>query len=495
MRRYCFLLSVKNQIKNMKNKKILSVLVLHGSKYCFSQLQQCLQEALPDALVVQQQIDDTVTAHISEKKFDLVILDFSFGSGGIDNCLEKIGPVMNEAAVIVLKRKAQNWSVIERIKLDVQDCICKEELTGIALYKSIIYSIERKKNTDVLRFYEEKFSCIYNSHPASIFLVEAETYRIIDVNNTAEKQCSYTREELLKKHFTDFFFKCKPGLLLSKNQVAEIGLDCKIDQLLWKHRRKNGEVKYINFCLHQIRYNNKPVIVVMGTDVTKLFLLERRLRQERQKRKQELSKAIIIGQEQQRIELGAELHDNVNQLLATTRLFLGCALKSRKYRIKLITDSRNNLVTAINEIRQLSKKILPPAWGKSSLKDALEDLINSLRISCNVNFIFTWKDFNESNCNDNLKLAIYRIVQEQLTNIMRHAAASNIEIQLWQKRNRLLLQIKDDGIGFNTSERKEGVGIQNINYRTEMHKGVMSLKSEPGKGCNLLLRFPLKTTQ
>jgi PAS domain S-box-containing protein len=456
-------------------------------------LQKCLQEAVPDALVVQQKIDDTVIAYNSDEKFDLVILDFGSGAGSMINYLEKIRLVINEAAVIVVKKKAQNWSVIEKIKLDVQDCVCKEELTSIALYKSIIYSIERKKNTDVLRFYEEKYSCIYNSHPASIFLVEAETYRIIDVNNTAEKQCAYTRDELLKKQFTDFFSKCKSGVLLSKNQEAEIGTDNKINQLLWKHRLKNGEVKYINFCLHPIRYNNKPVIVVMGTDVTKLFLLERQLRLERQKRKQELSKAIIIGQEQQRVELGAELHDNINQLLATTKLFLGCALKSRKYRVKLITDSRNNLVTAINEIRQLSKKFLPPAWGKSSLKDALEDLVNSLRIAGNVNFIFNWNDFNENNCNDNLKLTIYRIVQEQLNNIMRHAAASNIEIQLCQKRNLLLLQIKDDGIGFNTSERKEGVGIQNINYRTEMHRGIMSLKSEPGKGCNLLLQFPLKS--
>jgi signal transduction histidine kinase len=105
--------------------------------------------------------------------------------------------------------------------------------------------------------------------------------------------------------------------------------------------------------------------------------------------------------------------------------------------------------------------------------------------------ITEWNSFNENTSSDKLKLSIYRIVQEQLSNIFKHAKAKNAWLSLHQSPTMVELIIKDDGIGFELSAKPKGVGLQNINTRAEMHDGNMKLESEPGKGCVLTVQFPV----
>jgi signal transduction histidine kinase len=107
----------------------------------------------------------------------------------------------------------------------------------------------------------------------------------------------------------------------------------------------------------------------------------------------------------------------------------------------------------------------------------------SLKVHMNL------QHFNEENTSDKLKLTIYRIVQEQFNNILKHAGASNIYLSLGHDNKQLLLCIRDDGRGFDKMKKTEGVGLMNMRTRASLFNGEMTIHSTPGEGCELKLTF------
>ena len=155
----------------------------------------------------------------------------------------------------------------------------------------------------------------------------------------------------------------------------------------------------------------------------------------------------------------------------------------------LLDKGRVLLDSAMQEIRKLSKTLLPPSLGKVSLLEALDDLINERRILNPISIIKNWKGFDESGLDQKIKLTIYRIVQEQLNNIYKHAEAKNIIISLEKDDRQIILVVKDDGIGFNTDTKRSGVGLRNISSRAEVNNGTVLIESTPGEGCELTVQF------
>jgi signal transduction histidine kinase len=228
----------------------------------------------------------------------------------------------------------------------------------------------------------------------------------------------------------------------------------------------------------------------MGSDVTENFMLEKQLAAEQQLKQQEITAAVITAQENERTELATELHDNINQLLTTSRLYIECAIAEEHLRKQLLADSKTYLITAIAEIRKLSKTLLPPSLGEIGLQDALNDLVEGIQKIDKINIIMEWNNYMENIHSEKLKLSIYRIVQESLNNTIKHAAAANVYINVSQKKHSIILTFKDDGIGFNIHQKNDGVGLQNIAARAQLHNGEMQVKTLPGEGYNLVITFP-----
>ena len=102
-----------------------------------------------------------------------------------------------------------------------------------------------------------------------------------------------------------------------------------------------------------------------------------------------------------------------------------------------------------------------------------------------------WGNFDYRLVAEELQLTIYRIVQEQLNNTLKYSNARNVDLSLVQTKHSLELMVKDDGVGFDTAKIKNGVGLKNIHTRVEIHNGKIILESAPGKGCVLIVTFPL----
>ena len=224
-------------------------------------------------------------------------------------------------------------------------------------------------------------------------------------------------------------------------------------------------------------------------DITEKKLLQQKLEEERVKKQMEITGAVITAQENERRAIGLELHDNVNQVLATAQLFVGLAQYSKGKKSQDYLCEVNKLLTdAINEIRKLSHSMIPPLVDGSGLLDSLSYLLQTIKKGSDLNIKTEIKIDEKILCNK-LKLTIYRIVQEQLNNILKHAKAKTIFLKLVMENNKIILAIKDDGVGFNTSLKSNGIGLMNIKTRAGLMNGKVEIISFPGRGCELVVNF------
>jgi PAS domain S-box-containing protein len=224
------------------------------------------------------------------------------------------------------------------------------------------------------------------------------------------------------------------------------------------------------------------------TDITERKKLERSLREQKSK----MTGAVLEGQEKERAQIARELHDGVNQVLTTVKLYNELCMDREKQNAALLQRSVHLLQSCINEIRSLSKRLSAPSLDTSCLGASIRELVKMVSDTNQMQVHLDLGDEALLSVEENLHLAIYRILQEQLTNILKHAAAGVVHVALQKVRNTLVLQVRDDGRGFDTRKKANGIGISNMISRVEAFQGTLQLKSAPGKGCTLIARFPLK---
>jgi len=254
-------------------------------------------------------------------------------------------------------------------------------------------------------------------------------------------------------------------------------------QLTYRFRCADGSYKYI-FDRAYVMFdeNNNPCRMIGAMqDISSRMEEEMRT-----------SKAIINTQEQERQYIGAELHDNVNQILASSLLVLGM-IKNEKMKIKealeFIDTGKGYINNAIEELRKLSHELAPASFDNRSLKDAFVNLL----MTFNLNKQFDIKlDFDEqcNALNGEIQLNLYRIMQEQIKNIVKYSAASKIEVDVIQSNGSVNMRIFDNGKGFNVKAAKNGIGLSNIKKRAESFSGKFILNSAPGKGCEIIVAIP-----
>ena len=269
--------------------------------------------------------------------------------------------------------------------------------------------------------------------------------------------------------------------------------DSNIQELEFRIIDKSGKIKYI-LAEHVVTRDDKGMalqIIGFNMDITEKCKLEEKLAQERTQRHHEVTNAIITAQEQERTQLAEELHDNINQILATARLYIECAIRDSHVEEDMVNASKDLLTRAMEEIRILSKSLVPPSLGQISLDEAIHDMLENINRTNELQFVTDWQGIDETLLSDKLKLTLFRITQEQVNNIIKHANATMVTIEITKLEESLQLSIKDNGVGFDTYEKRKGVGLQNIASRTELSHGTVVINSHLGAGCELIVDFQL----
>lgn len=206
-------------------------------------------------------------------------------------------------------------------------------------------------------------------------------------------------------------------------------------------------------------------------------------------------KAVIGAQENERQQIGMELHDNVSQILAASKLYLGMSKNVKKNRPQMeesIDTSMGYINDAIAEIRRLSHQLAPASYKDTSIKEVFESLVKTMNSANQWEINLDVDNINENDINNDMQVNLYRILQEQLNNILKYAKAKKVAVSVKVIENQVILRIADDGIGFDPLKVKGGIGLENMKRRTEIFSGKLTIVSSPGNGCDLVIKLPVE---
>ena len=204
-------------------------------------------------------------------------------------------------------------------------------------------------------------------------------------------------------------------------------------------------------------------------------------------------RAVIEGQEEEQRRIARELHDGVGQKLAGLKLNWSSLISGTE--IKKVWPDYNNLTLLIDEtaqeVRTISHQMLPKELEQFGLIPSIESLLEINFKNTGTNTSFSHMGVEER-LPYTVELTIYRILQELVSNILKHAHASSIKVELLKRRDRILLIVEDDGIGMNLEKMKNGgIGVMNIESRVESVQGRVTFESEQEKGTFVTVNIPL----
>lgn len=232
--------------------------------------------------------------------------------------------------------------------------------------------------------------------------------------------------------------------------------------------------------------------VVMHINITEIKELEEERLRSKEDEQRKITRAILEAQEKERSAIGAELHDNVNQILVGTNLLLGMIETDPSKTNEFIRPCINNIMQAISENRKIAHELVAPDGESETLLQQVNRLCNTMLEKAGIYTKILNRGFSETKMNTEQKLAVYRIIQEQCTNIVKYAKASSVVMIMNTTEHEFRLVIKDDGVGMDKNKVVKGIGLRNIASRLRIFNGSLTIDSEPGDGFTMEIKIPLE---
>jgi len=319
---------------------------------------------------------------------------------------------------------------------------------------------------------------------SSLFCIAGDDGFLKHINPAFTFLLGFNEEELLSRPYEGFIHPDDKPAAIKK--ISELKNGKPVTYFQIRLLNYNGGYKWFSWTAFLPHANGD--IYAIAQDCNEKVLLEEQLILQRIHEERSVMQAILHGQEMEKNEIGKELHDNINQMLTTVKLYYEMALTSKDLNNELIKKGTEILIMAIEEIRRLSKSLVVPGVDELDLSESIENLIDSIKEGKEIIINFSVSQNKE--LPGKIKLTIFRIIQEQVNNILKHANAKKIDIQISDSAGNIKLIIRDDGQGFDTSKKKQGIGLKNIISRAELYDGTVRIDSAPGKGCLLEVNIP-----
>ncbi|MBW1792149.1 MAG: PAS domain S-box protein [Deltaproteobacteria bacterium] len=387
-------------------------------------------------------------------------------------------------------------------------------LSVFFLYKKASGEIQQRRSAEeALRESDKRYRSLYNDTPAMLHSIDRNG-RLLSVSNYWLEKLGYRREDVIGQNLTDYYSED------SKKYAEEIVIPkffrtgyC--HDVPYQFVKNNGEK--IDILLSAIGVQDQSGqlkrSLAVSVDVTERKRAEEMLRQakeelssysrdlenqvkERTKEIQaardqlrRLSGSIINSQEQERKAFARELHDELGQVLTALRLdtvWLHKRLQKSEDDGAVRALAMCDLIDkTIDEVRGMAFRLRPGVLDDLGLVEALEVYTADFERRTNIATIFRYD--TDAEVGSTIATASYRIAQEALTNVARHASAAHVEILLEVRDEELQLSIRDDGCGFLVSDSSdyEGLGIAGMRERAVLAGGILNVESSPGSGTSI----------
>lgn len=384
------------------------------------------------------------------------------------------------------------------------------------------FTIEMNKRIqaeEAARLNESFLNTLIENLPEMIF-VKDQNHRFVRINKVTEDIVGISRKELLGKTDHDFFPKEQADHFVRKDDEVfrsrglivvteeKIGTNANVR---WLHTKKiviegaDGQRYLLGISQditerkkmdEELREFNRQLEEKVLQRTWQLKekeaekrLLEKSLMEEKIHQQKMLMQATIDGQEKEKKQIGMELHDNINQILASIKLYIEMAQTDEKLRDQMLEKSKGQINSVINEIRNLSKSLVPHGIETGGLKEGITEIVETITRSKGIQFNTCINQSAIEKLDHKQQITLFRIIQEQLNNIVKHAQAKTVGVTLNEDNGGITLTIQDDGSGFDVNNKRAGIGLSNIKSRIELLGGNMELVSGIGMGCRLQVWF------
>lgn len=331
---------------------------------------------------------------------------------------------------------------------------------------------------------ELRYRLLFETNPVPLIIFSLENFRIYDANSAAEKLFECTHEELLKIYLQEI----RPDLSdydlpeLQQKLSKELSQTIEITLLIKGKKSIKAEVR-----TEMIESQDKMTVIAAINDITLLREAEKMV-----------IRSLIEGEDRERKRVAKEIHDSLGQNLTAASLNFS-AMKSM---VEKMDDVRKEkfmvgysfLNSAIEESRNIALNLMPKAIDDFGLVPSLKSLFSQIEMSGEVKITFYENLRGGFRLPRNIELNLYRITQEAINNVLKHADANHIFVQLLLHKKEIIYTFEDDGKGFdvrNSTKSFKGMGLMNISNRVMALSGISEIDSVPGKGTAITIQIPL----
>jgi PAS domain S-box-containing protein len=343
-----------------------------------------------------------------------------------------------------------------------------------------------------LQLSEEKFSKFFQSNPSIAAITAMKTGELIDVNQAFIDMMGFSMEELIGHTTQELNIWFNPKA--RDRMIKVISAGGKFRNVATKIRTKTGGVLTILFSGEKFSIGNHDLLFTQGIDITRQIKAVEELKNSREQLRN-FAASLQAAREQERKEIALEIHDDFGQALTALQIDLAWMAK-RIYpdHIRLVekVGSMLKLIKEIDKkVKHISSKLRPPLLDDLGLAVTLQAYVRDFGqrtgIKCGLRL-----EPEEIVLDEERSIAVFRIVQEALTNIIRHATASRARIVIQLREGDILVEITDNGMGIDAEDvaSNKSLGIIGMRERAATLGGTIEIKKKRGGGTALTARIP-----
>lgn len=341
---------------------------------------------------------------------------------------------------------------------------------------------------------EEVRNLIMNSAMDAIISID-EKGKINFWNKRAETMFGWSFDEIKDKTLTETIIPPKYGDKHSKGierylETGKAHIMGNVVEISAINRKKKEFP--IELFIIPVKTSSASFFCAFIRDISERKKMEKKLLSQQRAAAREITATALEAQEKERNALGQELHDNINQILAGTKLMLQFVdTDYEKHRV-FLTKGIENISKAIEENRKLAHEMVTPDLENENLVSLINSLAGDMFSLKGTQINILADNMEEGLLNKKHKLTLYRTVQEQFSNILKYAEANEVSVVLETADNLLTLKITDNGKGMDSTKKPTGIGLKNIISRLSIYNGSVTVHSEPEKGFALHVELPLE---
>lgn len=432
---------------------------------------------------------------LSGTEWDIIISDFNIPGFGGDEALEVLKASGCDIPFILVSGTVGEDTAVTMMKAGANDYLMKNNLTRLpaAVQRELHEAAIRRDHRlgiEKLRANEAKYRAVIDQSQFAIFLARPDGH-IQQANHAATEMFGYTYEELSKLGREDLLDSTDPRFIRGLKERTRTGkVHAEITGI-----RKGGErfpCEVSSAVFKDI--NGELMACALIMDISERKNSAHQLEHSNRELKA-LSRHLKNAREDERKYIAKEVHDQLGQLATAVKIdadWLASKMTGKDdFTEKRIRHMTTSVDTLLSSIRKIATSLRPSVLDDFGLNAAVQWQCNEFQSLNNIETGFI-HEFDDSHITPEQKIELYRIAQESLTNVMRHAAATRVNVNLSENEDTIFLEVVDNGRGFDLNARKGTLGLLGIKERAASINGELHIRSTPGEGTCITVTIPKK---